>query len=211
MKSSSDSTQNSIVKSRTILAILLSISLLATGCSAQWISIALADLPALTQMALNLGTIITTLESGQQISPTEAAAIQNISAQASKDLNLLATLYNQYKADPSTGTLQKIQNVIADINQSLPALLQAAHISDPVLSARVAAGVNLILTTVASFATLIPQIAASSAAQPAAREAIRQQVAIPKVSDLKRQWNQQVCGPTSNSALDFVAAGCTVR
>jgi hypothetical protein len=209
MKFSSHSMQSSNLKSRMILAILLSISLIATGCSAQWISIALADLPALTQMALNLGTIITTLESGQQINPTEAAAIQNISAQASKDLNLLATLYNQYKANPSTSTLQKIQSVIADIDQSLPVLLQAAHISDPVLSARVTAGVNLILTTVASFATLIPQTAAS--AQPAAREAIREQVAIPKVSDLKKQWNQQVCGPTSNSALDFVAAGCTVR
>lgn len=202
---------SSISKSRTILAIVLSISLIATGCSAQWISIALADLPALTQMALNLGTIITTLESGQQISPTEAAAIQNISAQASKDLNLLATLYNQYKASPSTSALQKIQSVIADINQSLPALLQAAHISDPVLSVRVTAGVNLILTTVASFATLIPQTAATSAAQPAAREAIRQQVAIPKASDLKKQWNQQVCGPTSNSPLDFRTTGCTVR
>ena len=164
MKLSSNLTQSSILKSRTVLAIVLSISLIATGCSAQWISIALADLPALTQMALNLGTIITTLESGQQINPTEAASIQNISAQASKDLNLLATLYNQYKANPSTGTLQKIQSAIADINQSLPALLQAAHISDPVLSVRVTAGVNLILTTVARFAMLIPQTAASSAA-----------------------------------------------
>ncbi len=202
---------SSISKSRTILAIVLSISLIATGCSAQWISIALADLPALTQMALNLGTIIATLQSGQQISPTEAAAVQNISAQASKDLNLLATLYNEYKANPSASVLQKIQSAIADINQSLPALLQAAHISDPVLSVRVTAGVNLILTTVASFAMLIPQTAASSAAQPAVREATRQQVAIPTVSDLKKQWNQQVCGPTSNPALDFGAAGCTVR
>jgi hypothetical protein len=202
---------SSISKSRTILAIVLSISLITTGCSAQWISIALADLPALTQMALNLGTIIATLQSGQQISPTEAAAIQNISAQASQDLNLLATLYNEYKANPSASVLQKIQSVIADINQSLPALLQAAHISDPVLSVRVTAGVNLILTTVASFAMLIPQTAASSAAQPAVREATRQQVAIPTVSDLKKQWNQQVCGPTSNPALDFGAAGCMVR
>jgi len=209
MKFSSHSMQSSNLKSRMILAFLLSISLIASGCSAQWISIALADLPALTQMALNLGTIITTLESGQQIDPTEAAAIQNISAQASKDLNLLATLYNQYKANPSTSTLQKIQSVIADIDQSLPVLLQAAHISDPVLSARVTAGVNLILTTVASFATLIPQTAAS--AQPAAREAIRQQVALPKVSDLKKQWNQQVCEPTGSSAVDFGAAGCMVR
>ncbi len=104
----------------------MSISLLATACSAQWISVALADLPVLTQMALNIGTIITTLQSGQQISAMDAAAIQNISAQASKDLNLLESLYNQYKSNPSASGLQKIQTVIADINQNLPALLQAA-------------------------------------------------------------------------------------
>jgi len=207
MKSSSISILSAISKSKPVLAIVLSISLLATGCSAQWISVALADLPVLIQMALNIGTIISTLQPGKQINPTEAAAIQNISAQASKDLNLLATLYNDYKANPSASALQKIQSVIADIDQSLPALLQAAHIGDPVLSARVAAGVNLILTTVASFAALIPQ----TSTQLAAARVTRQQIAIPKASDLKKQWNQQVCGPTSNAALDFSAAGCQLR
>jgi hypothetical protein len=194
-------------KSKTVLAIALSISLLSTGCSAQWISIALADLPVLTQMALNIGTIITTLQSGQQINATDAAAIQNISAQASKDLNLLESLYNEYKSNPSASALQKIQNVIADIDQSLPALLQAAHIGDPLLSARVGAGVNLILTTVASFAALIPQTSAPFTSQKVAHPV----VAVPKASDLKKQWNQQVCGPASNSALDFSSAGCLVR
>jgi hypothetical protein len=207
MKSSSNPILNSISKSRMVLAIVLSISLLATGCSAQWISIALADLPVLTQMALNIGTIITTLQSGKQISAADAAAIQNISAQAGKDLNLLEALYNEYKTNPSASALQKIQSVIADINQNLPALLQAAHIGDPVLSARIAAGVNLILTTVASFAALIPQ----TSARPTAQKINQQQVAIPKASELKKQWNQQVCGPSSDSALDFATAGCTVR
>ncbi len=207
MKSSSNPILNSISKSKTVLAIVLSVSLLATGCSAQWISIALADLPALTQMALNLGTIITTLESGKQVSAADAAAIQNISAQASKDLNLLQALYNQYKTNPSASALQKIQSAIANISQNLPALLQAAHIADPVLSARVAAGVNLILTTVASFAALIPQTSALHAAQKVAHY----QSALPKPGDLKKQWNQQVCGPTSTSPLDFSAAGCTIR
>ena len=75
MKSNSRPALSTISKSRTILAIALSISLIATGCSAQWISIALADLPVLIQMALNIGTIVTTLQSGQQISAAEAAAI----------------------------------------------------------------------------------------------------------------------------------------
>jgi hypothetical protein len=207
MKSKSSLAQSPIAKSRTVLAIALSISLIATGCSAQWISIALADLPVLIQMALNIGTIVTTLQSGQQTSTAEADAIQNISAQASKDLNLLATLYNEYKANPSASALQKIQGVIADIDQNLPALLQGAHIGDPVLSARVTAGVNLILTTVASFAALMPQSSALRASQKVAHAA----PAIPKASDLKKQWNQQVCGPTSNSPLDFTTTGCTVR
>jgi hypothetical protein len=158
-------------------------------------------------MALNIGTIIATLQSGQQISAADAAAIQNISSQASKDLNLLETLYNEYKTNPTASALQKIQSVIADINQSLPALLLAAHIGDPVLSARVAAGVNLILTTVASFAALIPQTSMRATAQKTARRG----VAVPKASDLKKQWNQQVCGPTNNPALDFSTAGCALR
>jgi hypothetical protein len=207
MKSSLNPILNSISKSKMVLAIVLSISLLATGCSAQWIGIALADLPVLTQMALNIGTIVTTLQSGKQVSSADAAAVQNISAQASKDLNLLEALYNEYKSNPSATALQKIQRVIAEINQNLPALFQAAHIGDPVLEARVAAAVNLILTTVASFAALMPQ----NSAQPTAQKITRQQVAIPKASDLKKQWNQQVCGPASNSALDFSAAGCAVR
>jgi len=207
MKSTSNPILIPISKPKTVLAIVLSISLLATGCSASWISVALADLSVLIQMALNIGTIVTTLESDNQISAADAAAIQNISAQASKDLNLLAALYNEYQSNPSASALQKIQGVIADINQSLPALLVAAHIGDPILSARIAAGVNLILTTVVSFAALIPQISARAKAQKVARG----QIAIPNASDLKKQWNQQVCGPTSNPAWDFSNAGCMVR
>jgi hypothetical protein len=201
------SSLNLNAKSKTVLAIALSISLIATACSAQWISVALADLPVLTQMALNIGTIAATLDAGTQINPIDVAAIQNISAQASKDLNLLATLYNEYKSDPTASALQKIQSVIADINQSLPALLQAAHITDPVLSTRIAAAINLILTTVASFGALIPQ----SSAQLAARTVVRQPAVLPTPSDLKKQWNQQVCGPTGNSSLDFGAHGCALK
>ena len=203
----SNSILGSISKSKAVLAILLSISLLATGCSAQWISVALADLPVLTSMALNIGTLVTTLESGRSISAADTNAIQNISAQASKDLNLLSALYSEYKANPSASVIQKIQSAIADISQNLPALLQAAHIGDPVLAARVAAGVNLILTTVASFASLIPQTSQMSTSQTVPAR----NVVIPKASDLKKAWNQQVCGPTGSSTVGLSAAGCAIR
>src|SRR5579862_4074225 len=187
--------------SRVVLAGVLSISLIATGCSAQWISVALADLPVLTQMALNMAALVATLQSGKQLTSAEALAIQNISAEASKDLTLLQSLYNQYKASPSADTLQKIESLIQDTSQSLPALLQAAHISDPALSARITAAVNLILTTVSSFASLIAQTSSSTPATA------RRSTAIPSPKDLKKQWNQQVCAPSGNAALDAALVG----
>ena len=196
---------------KAALAVLLAISLLATGCSAQWISVALADLPVLLQMALNIGSLVTTLQSGQQLSPSEAQAIQDISAEGSKDLNLLQTLYNQYQANPSASALQKIHSTVADINQNLPALLQAAHIGDPVLAARMASAVNLILATVASFAALIPQASGMPTARNAAAAPSRKKATIPQPQDLKKQWNQTVCGVTGKASLDSAFSVCPLK
>ncbi len=189
-------------KIRFALVVVLSTALATTGCSAQWLNVALADLPALTQMALNIATLVTTLQSGKQIDPAEITAVQNISAEASRDLSLLQSLYNEYKSNPNASTLQKIQDTITQITQNLPVLLQSTHISDPATSARVSAGVNVIMTTVASFAALMPQTT------PSTSQAVpKPTIASPK--DLKKQWNQQVCGPgiSLHAAID----ACVVR
>jgi hypothetical protein len=193
-------------KTKLVLSILLSISLLATGCTAQWISVALADLPVLIQMALNIGSLVTTLQSGQHLSSAEATAIQNIGNEAGKDLDLLRSLYDAYRATPGADTLQQIQSVIGDMNQNLPALLQAAHVSDPLLAARVTAAVNLILATVNSFAALIPQNSAAVRAQITLKKA-----SVLHANDLKKQWNQEVCGATGNLSLDTVLANCSLK
>ena len=91
--------------SRIVLAVVLSISLIATGCSALWVSVTLADLPVLTQMALNIAALVATLQAGKQLTPAEALAIQNISTEASKDLTLLQSLYDAYKAKSQRGRL----------------------------------------------------------------------------------------------------------
>jgi hypothetical protein len=117
-------------------------------------------------------------------------------------LALLQVLYKQYKANPTATAIQKIQNAITDLNQNLPALLQAAHISDPTLATRITAAVNLILTTVNSFASLIPQPAASVHAQ-----VTRQRLSVPAAAELRKQWNEQVCGSNGGASL----ASCTVK
>jgi hypothetical protein len=195
-------------KSKCLLALVLAIAIATTGCSSQWINIALQDLPVLTQMALNIATLAATLASGNQASTADVAVIQNISAQASRDLSLLQTLYNEYKANPNSSTRQKIQNVISDLNQNLPALLGAAHISSATLTARVTAAVNLILTTVNSFASLIPQ---STIPQPTPATSQKAKVSLPRPTDLKRQWNQQVCVPSGDAGFDQALTMCAIK
>lgn len=191
-------------KSKPVLALVLAITITATGCTTQWITVALEDLPVLTQMALNIASLVSSLATSQQASTADVAVIQNISAQASRDLNLLETLYNEYKASPSATTLQKIQSVISDLNQNLPNLLQSARISNPTVSARITAAVNLIITTINSFASLMPQTSMpTSSKAPASR--------LLHAKDLRRQWNQQICAPTGNPALDSAFAASVLR
>jgi hypothetical protein len=202
-------------KSKSPLAVVLAIALVTSACSAQWINIALQDLPVLTQMALNIATLVSTLAAGKQANSGDVAVIQNISAQASRDLNLLQSLYAEYKASPSATTLQKIQNVISDLNQNLPALLESAHISNPTLAAKITAAVNLILTTVNNFAALMPQSAATTATMlPRIRQNAPSKADIfppPSAQNLKKQWNQQVCTATGDPLFDAGLDNCAIR
>lgn len=191
-------------KLKSLLALVLALLTATVGCTPQWINVAVQDLPVLTQMALNIATLVSTLAAGKQASATDVAAIQNISVQASRDLNLLQSLYSDYKANPSNTTLQKIQSVIADLNQNLPTLLQAAHISNPALSARISAAVNLILSTVNSVASLMPQSSSVSARKMQAK-------ALLGARDLKKQWNLQVCSPSGNAVMDEALAHSLIR
>jgi hypothetical protein len=156
-------------------------------------------------MALNITTLVGTLTAGKQTSDADLAVIQNISAQASRDLNLLQTLYGEYRADPSDTTLAKIQNVIANLNQNLPALLESAHISNPPLAARVTAAVNLILGSVNSFAALIPHTSMTVVRVAMAAPSL------PTEQELKQRWNQQVCAQSSDAVVDATLADCLLR
>jgi len=202
-------------KSHALLALVLALAIAATGCSAQWIKAALQDLPVLTQMALNIATLAAGFTTPQKTT-ADTAVIQNISAQASRDLNLLQSLYSDYKANPNSTTLQQIQNAIADLNQNLPALLESAHISNRALTARVTAAVNLILVAVNSFAALMPQSAPvptqkvmTAKSRAAAPAGANRKACLPSPKDLKVQWNQQVC--TDDPAFDSVLAHCAIR
>ena len=191
-------------KLKSLLALVLALVSATTGCTSQWVNVAVQDQPVLTQMALNIATLVSTLAAGKQASTGDVAVIQNISAQVSRDLNLLQSSYNEYKASPNNTTLQKIQNIISGLNQNLPALLQAAHISNPILSARVSAAINLIISTVNSVASLMPRSSAATSRKLHALPLLR-------ANDLKKQCNLQVCSPSGNIVMDAAFADSVIR
>lgn len=178
---------------KKVLAVLLIACMFATGCSSSWVTVALNDLPVLVQIATSIAGLASVVQTGSQASPAELQAIQNISTQAQGDLTLLQTLYTDYKAQPSASTIAKIEAAIATTQQNLPAMLQAAHIEDAVLQARITAAVNLVLTTVTAVGALIPN---ASIPATAAR------VAVPTASQLRQAWSSQVCaGDATCSAM----------
>ena|SRR5437762_4469677 len=84
-------------KLKSLLALVLALVSATTGCTSQWVNVAVQDLPVLTHMALNIATLVSTLAAGKQASTADVAVIQNISAQASRDLNLLQSLLTSTK------------------------------------------------------------------------------------------------------------------
>jgi hypothetical protein len=189
---------------KLVLTCVLCLALIATGCSAEWINVALADLPVLTQMALNIASLVRTGSSGEAPDASEAEAIRNVSGEAIKDLVLMQQLYQSYKANPSVDNIRKIQNVITALNRNLPALFETSHIKNPALSTRVSVAVNLILTTVNTFAALIPENTVHAAKQSTGER----QLAVSGPKDLKRQWNQQVC---STETDDSASSSCPLQ
>ena len=166
------------------LALVLAFVLFTTACTASWIKVALADLPILVQMALNISALVSTVH-GQPPSQAEIDAINKIGAEAQTDLTLLQSLYDQYQSNPTTTNLQKIQAAIATLNTNLPALLEAAHISNATLQLEVSSAVQLILATVSSFAALMPNSAPVSMKASAVKP--------PTPKQLKTIWNTTIC------------------
>lgn len=168
---------------------ILSLTLILAGCSASWINAALADLPVITQVALNIASIVAAAQGKGQSGPAVTSQTQNIAAQVKSDLTLVQSLISSYKSSTAAqkpALVQKISAALADVQTNLNAILTAVHVSDAALQATIAAAVGVAVTTIASIESLLPQpvpapasgaVRASAAAKP------------PSARQLKKQFN----------------------
>lgn len=174
-----------------MLAMALCLTTTNFACNsspAQWLNTIGEYLPVAIQIAQSIISLIGVFAPAS--APDDQAAVRRIGDEATKDLKLLQTLYDQYKASPSPDTKAAIETALADITTNLPALLEAAHIKNEALLQRVTASVNIIMT-VADI--IIAQIPVDNP-QLKARKA--QKKATPPLSPkaVKAEWDAKVCG-----------------
>lgn len=171
------------------VAAVLSLALILAGCSTSWINAALADLPVITQVALNIVSIVAAAQKAEPNGSSGAnsaavAEVQDIAAQVKSDLTLVQSLINEYQsaaAAQKPALVQKISVVLAAVQANLSAILAAVHIKDPALQTTISSAVGLAVATVASIASLLPAptgtVRASNAVKP------------PSARQLKKQFN----------------------
>jgi hypothetical protein len=170
------------------MCILLTGVMFATGCSSNWINVALQDLPILVQIATSILGIVNSAQ-GSALDPAAQIAITAAGAEAKADLLLVQQLVNEYQAatkDAKPGIAAKIDAALDSVQQHLGDVLTVAHIKDPTLRATITAAVGLAISTVLALKSMVP----TTGTQLRARKATR----APNPGDLKSQFNDIVAG-----------------
>lgn len=179
---------------KTVLALILASVMLVTGCwtTAQWLQIAINDLPVLIQMALSIAQIVGTVTGNPPNPPSDAevAAINKIGNIANQGLTEIQALYDSYTSANATTVIPKIKAAGAALVANLQQLLTAAQIKNPALRARVTAAVDLIVSTLNTVIALLPQTV-TNASMKAANKAAKA-AKIPTSTELRQAWLDKV-------------------
>jgi hypothetical protein len=174
------------------LCTFLSAALILAGCSTSWINVALADLPVITEVAVNIASLVAADPNGSASGANSAAAaeVQTIANQVKSDLALVQSLVSSYQsatAAQKPAVVQKISAALADVQTNLNAILTAVHVNDAALQATITAAVGVAVTTVASIESLLPASPAPVSAPATAKASSGSRP--PSAKQLKKQFN----------------------
>jgi N-acetylglutamate synthase/N-acetylornithine aminotransferase len=154
--------------SKGLLAVVLSLALISTGCSAAWLNTAIADVPVILQIVTSIISIVGIAQGNGGISPAMAATLQSGAKQATTDLQLVQKLVTDYQTASAANkptVLGQIDSALSAATQDLGAILTAAHIENQATQAAITAAVGLALTTVLAIQSLIPAPQGATAAR----------------------------------------------
>lgn len=195
------------------LALMLSGTMIWTGCSTNWIGEGEEIVSALIPAATNTVALVAALQ-GKGVSQSDLQTIQSVGTQASADLQLIGSLITAYqKADASAqpGILNQIDTAISTVQGNLQALLPALHIQDAATQAKVTAVVGLVLSEVQSLAAIIPVIKGQSSGQKLSLAKLDKKRTPLSASEFVESFNRTLTAKTGNADLDRAAAGLKIH
>jgi len=213
---------------RVGLVVVLSLTMIFSGCSTAWIGEAEQIVAALIPAAANLITLVTALQ-GKTVSAADLQTVQNAGTQAGADLQLIQSLIAAYqKADAAAqpGILNQIQSAIAAAQGNLQGLLPALHIKDTATQTKIAAVVGILLSEVQSLAAVVPLVQGSavrgqgSVASGQVAVAGAQALGLKSTGSVRaplsarefvKSYNATLTAKTGNAGLDRVTAGLQIH
>jgi hypothetical protein len=142
------------------------------GCSVDWITTAIADLPTIINIATTVLEIVADALGQSALSPAIAAIINTAATAAKATLVLVQALVQNYQSNPSASVLAQIKADLLTVQSQLGSILAAAHIDNPALQAAITTGVALAIGTVDLILSLLPSsnIAGAFQAQKKAQQ-----------------------------------------
>lgn len=199
---------------RMALAVVLSFTMIWSGCSTSWIGEAEQIVSAMIPAAANLVALVAALE-GKSVSAADLQVIQSAGSQAGADLQLIQSLITAYeKADASAqpGILNQIQSAINAVQGNLQGLLPALHIKDAATQTKISAVIGILLSEVQSLAAVVPIVNpnASPAAVAMARAQVKKQAPL-SAEEFVKSYNATLTAKTGNAGLDQVTGGFQIH
>ena len=205
---------------RGLMAMVLCLTMVLSGCSTDWISQAEQIVAALIPAAANIVTLVAVLQ-GRGVSAGDMSVIQNAGAQAGTDLQLIQSLIAAYqKADAAAkpGILNQIQSALGAVEGNLKGLLPALHIQDAATQAKISAVVGILLAEVQSVAAIVPVVtgqgpAASGQGSVEAKLSVKPGAPKPPLSAraFVSTYNAAMTARTGNAQLDQATAGLQIH
>jgi len=189
--------------SKTLLVGVLSLALVVMGCSTAWIDRAQAILAVVAPIATNILTISALLQS-KTVSPEDLNKIQAAVNETNTAFALVRTLLKDYNDANAATSQAKIDAALKSVQTSLGGLLSSLHIKDEATQGRITAIVALVLSSVSSVKSLLPQNQALPAVKAAAKKATAPE-------HIKLAYNAIVTSPSGNPDVDKACQAVVLR
>jgi hypothetical protein len=197
---------------RIVLALLLGVTMIGSGCSTNWVQQGQEIIAVLMPAAANLVILVATLQ-GKEISAEDLALVQKAGSEVGADLTLVQGLIGAYESADEKAKqriLNQIQSGIQAAQENLQGLMLSLHIKDESTQVKVRAIVGILLAEVQSLAAILPVIQGQGAGARDQGAAAGRKKPM-SAGEFTKSYNAIITAKTGRAELDDVSDGLKLQ